>query len=93
MRARQCGARLAEFAVEKSPVQVSKRAAGHATGGAGMRSLPHLEPAGSVANRRLSPTLLPKLGLDDLGERVAGPVETRLHRAKIAMRDLGDLLV
>src|SRR5688572_12140970 len=32
-------------------------------------------------------------GRDDLRERVARPVQPRLHRAEIARRDLGDLLV
>src|SRR5678815_1004684 len=32
-------------------------------------------------------------GLDDLGERVPRAIEPRLHRAEVAVRDLGDLLV
>src|SRR4029078_8167040 len=32
-------------------------------------------------------------GRDDLGERVPRAIEPRLHRAEIAVRDLGDLFV
>src|SRR5437763_8694171 len=32
-------------------------------------------------------------GLDDLGEGVPCPVQPRLHRAEVAVRDLGDLFV
>ena len=38
-------------------------------------------------------TCLPKCRFDDLGKRVSRPVEPRLHGPKVAMRNLGDLLI
>lgn len=36
---------------------------------------------------------LPQRRCDDLRERVSGPVQTRFHRAQVAVGDFGDLLV
>ena len=48
-------------------------------------------PSDSLAHHLTRSSVHP--GLDDLGERVSRAVQSRLHRAEVAVRDLGDLFV